>query len=110
MQYVLQILLDNLPVILTTIITAITGYIGIKVKKFINNKNKERIIEKTVGYVEQMNNNRKKNNEPSWTSDEKKEQCKIKAMEWLSVEGLSVADVELDILIESAVNKVYGKK
>ena len=88
--------------ILATIVTAVASFIGIKIKeaytKYVDTKTKKEIVKATVEYIEQIYKGIKVSNE------DKLENAKEKALEWLNSKGLNISDIELEILIESAVN------
>ena len=90
---------NNLIEIISTLITAIIGYLGLRIKniyqEYVNDKLKKDIIEKTVNYVEQVGKN--------LTCEEKKAMVLKKSLEWLNEKKINVSDTELEILIESAV-------
>lgn len=100
MNDIITLISDNLIEIVSTIITGIVGYLGIRIKKiyqeFIQDKTKREIVEKTVKYVEQVGIN--------LSCSEKKKKALEKSIEWLTEKKISISDVELEILIESAVN------
>ena len=88
--------------ILATIITEVAYFIWIKIKeaytKYVDTKTKKEIVKATVEYIEQIYKGIKVSNE------DKLENAKEKALEWLNSKGLNISDTELEILIESAVN------
>ena len=88
--------------ILATIVTAVASFIGIKIKeaytKYVDTKTKKEIVKATVEYIEQIYKGIKVSNE------DKLENAKEKALEWLNSKGLNIRAIELEILIESAVN------
>ena len=93
-----ELLLELQPHIISiavTLLSAFAGWLGIKVKAFLDTKEKREIVESTVKYVEQVGR--------SLGSHEKLELAKEKALEWLNVRGFNISDVELEILIEAAV-------
>ena len=100
MRGILDVISNNMVEILTTVLTAIIGYIGIKAKsifeKYINDKTKKSIVEETVKYVEQIGK--------TLSCEEKKQKAHDKALEWMIEKKINVSDTELEILIESAVN------
>ena len=99
MSDIISMVSDNIIQILTAIITGIVGYLGIKIKKIIEDylqtKLKKEIIERTVVYVEQIGED--------LTCDEKKKKEKEKALEWMKEKKINISDTELEILVESAV-------
>ena len=100
MSGILDVISNNMVEILTTVLTAIIGSLGIKAKsifeKYINDKTKKSIVEETVKYVEQIGK--------TLSCEEKKQKAHDKALEWMIEKKINVSDTELEILIESAVN------
>ena len=100
MSDILSTISDNLIQILSTIITGIIGYLGLRIKniyqEYIQDKIKKEIVDKTVKYVEQTCKNA--------SCDEKKSKALEKALEWMQEKKINVSDTELEILIESSVN------
>lgn len=82
-----------------TVVGAIASWIGVQLKKLytdkINTAEKQKVIESTVNYVQQVYSDLK--------GEEKLEKALSTASEWLISKGLSVSDSELRVLIESAV-------
>ena len=101
----MEILQNYLFEILATIITALASFIGISIKnaytKYVNTKTKKEIVKDTVNYVEQIYKD--------IHGAEKLEKAKEKALEWLNEKGIKISDIELEILIESAVNGLKGE-
>lgn len=99
MSDIISMVSDNIIQILTATITGIVGYLGIKIKKIIEDylqtKLKKEIIERTVVYVEQIGED--------LTCDEKKKKAAEKALEWMKEKKINISDTELEILVESAV-------
>ncbi len=100
MSDIIGLISNNLIQIISTIITGVIGYLGIRLKnlcqEFIQEKIKRDIVEKTVKYVEQVGKN--------LNCSEKKEKALEKSLEWMKEKKISISDTELEILIESAVN------
>ena len=86
--------------ILMTVLTGLAGWLGLKVKAFLDTKEKRDIVEATVMYVEQV--------AKSMGSEEKLALAKTKALEWINTKGFNVSEIELEILIESAVQNFYS--
>lgn len=87
--------------LLYTALTAIFGYIGIAVKtiykKYINDKTKQDVVKTCVKAVEQLYKD---------LSGEEKYQMAIESVnEMLTEKGLTITTLELEMLIESAVNE-----
>lgn len=83
-----------------TILASIGAWLGMKVKGILDTKEKKDIVEATVKYVEQVGR--------TMGGQEKLDLAKQKALEWIQSKGLSVGEIELDILIEAFVNDFYG--
>ena len=96
----LEILQPYLLEILFAILTGIASFIGMKIKKvyeeYVNTKVKKDVVEDTVKYVEQVFKD--------IHGQEKLDKAKEKALEWLNEKGISISEVELEILIEATVN------
>ena len=101
----MEILQNYLLEILVTVITAVTSFIGLRIKdaytKFIDTQTKKEIVKDTVNYVEQVYKD--------IHGAEKLEKAKEKALEWLNEKGIKISETELEILIESAVNGLKGE-
>lgn len=97
---IIGLISDNLIQIISTVITGVIGYLGIRIKNlyqdFIQDKAKRDIVEKTVKYVEQVGKD--------LSCAEKKDKALEKSLEWMKEKKINVSDTELEILIESAVN------
>ena len=95
----LDFLKDQAFTILSTIILAIIGYIGTQVKKiyeeYINNKTKKHIVETVVKAVEQVYKD--------LDGPEKLEKAKENIILMLQEKGITITEIELDMLIESVV-------
>ena len=91
---------------LATLLSGVITYLGVRIKavyeKKINTEEKQKVVETTVKYIEQVFKD--------LHGKEKLNKCKEKAMEWLNEKGISISEVELDILIESTVNKINESK
>lgn len=96
---------SNLHHIIGIIITGIISYVGLQIKNiyqnFILDRQKKDIVDKTVKYVEQTG--------ISLSCEEKKDMALKKSLEWLEDKKIKVSDIELEILIESAVNCLNKK-
>jgi transposase-like protein len=92
--------------LLYTIITAILTYIGVRIKNIYENHIKDNlkknIIEDTVKYVEQLHSYK--------TCNEKHEIAKTNILILLSEKNISITDLELEILLESACNNLKKEK
>ena len=93
-----------LPVIVAAL-TAFAGFIGTQVKKlyekYINDKTKEAVVRTCVKAAEQLYRD--------LSGPEKLEKAKASAVEMLNEKGIPITDLELSMLIESAVSEFnYG--
>jgi len=91
---------SDLPGLLSTIITGVIGYLGVRIKNIIKeyymDRTKKEIVDKTVKYVEQTCKN--------YSCSEKKSKALSLSLNWLNEKKINISDTELEILIESAVN------
>lgn len=85
--------------ILSTVIVAIAGYIGVVVKglvtKYINDKTKQAVAKTAVRFVEQVYKD--------FHGEEKLNEAMEAAADMLAEKGITVSDLELRVLIEAAV-------
>lgn len=86
--------------ILYSILTAVASFIGLKVKttyeKYINDKTKQSVVESTVKYVEQLYKDLK--------GEEKLSKAKENILALLNEKGISITELEMDVLIEATCN------
>lgn len=90
--------------IIYTILTAIAGYIGVIVKRYINDKTKESVAKTVVKAVEQIYTD--------LHGDDKLNKAIESATGIFNEKGISVTELELRMLIESALaefNKAFNK-
>ena len=82
------------------ILTAVGSYVGLKVKTFIKEKadteTKRKVVETTCKYVEQLYKD--------LDGAEKLEKAKDNILEQLNEKGITIMELELDVLIEATVN------
>lgn len=82
-----------------TVLTAVLGFIGIAIKglieRFVNDKRKQKIVETCVNAAEQIYKELKGN--------EKLEKVKENIVAMLNEQGLTISELEMDMLIEAAV-------
>ncbi len=82
------------------ILLTILSFIGITFKtsyeKFVKEKTKKMVVEDSVRFVEQKFKN--------LSSDKKFEKAKEYALELLTDKGITISDLEVEILIESVCN------
>lgn len=86
------------------ILLAILSFIGITFKtsyeKFVKEKTKKMVVEDSVRFVEQKFKN---------LSKKKFEKAKEYSLELLTDKGITISDLELEILIESVCNNLDNK-
>lgn len=92
-----------------TVVTAILGFVGIAIKtlleRFVNDKRKQKIVETCVKAAEQIYKELK--------GKEKLEKVKENIAAMLNENGLTISELEMDMLIEAAVaemNKQINKE
>ena len=82
------------------ILTAIGSYVGLKVKTFVKEKSdtdtKKKVVETTCKYVEQIYKD--------LDGESKLEKAKDNILAQLNEKGISISELELDVLIEATVN------
>jgi hypothetical protein len=82
-----------------SIVSAILGFVGIAIKKFlerfVNDKEKQKIVETCVKAAEQIYKELK--------GKEKLEKVKENIVAMLNEKGLTISELEMDMLIEAAV-------
>lgn len=87
--------------ILYAILTALAGYVGIAIKnlykKIVNDKTKRNVVKTCVKAVEQLYK--------ELHGEDKYEKCVEACTEMLAERGLSITEIELKMLIESAVGE-----
>lgn len=99
MEELLDLLKPSLLEIAGVLLSAFAGFAAVQIKAWFDTKQKRAIVESTVQYVEQVGR--------ALGSEEKFALAKKKALEWLNAKGLKVVDVELEVLIEAAVNSFF---
>lgn len=84
------------------ILTAIGSYVGLKVKTFVKEKadtdTKKKVVETTCKYVEQIYKD--------LDGATKLEKAKDNILAQLNEKGISISELELDVLIEATVNGI----
>ncbi|HIS17766.1 MAG TPA: hypothetical protein IAC02_04055 [Candidatus Coprovivens excrementavium] len=92
--------------LLYTIITTVLTYVGLRVKtlyeKHVNDSIKKNIIEDTVKYVEQLHSDK--------SSVEKHDIAKENILNLLTEKKITITDLELEVMIESACNNIKKDK
>ena len=108
MEFIKNFISEYGTTILYAILTAIGGYLGIWAKKlytkYVNDKTKQAVAKTVVQAVEQLYKDLR--------GEEKLEKALEAAADMLTERGITVTDLELRILIESAVgefNKAFEK-
>ncbi len=98
MEQVNQIITALMPYVVT-IVTAIAGYVALKIKnKFeekINTDTKKEVVEATVKYVQQVYE--------ALDGKEKLQKALETSVEWLEEKGITITEAEATILIEAAI-------
>lgn len=88
--------------ILYTIVTAVAGYIGIVIKNiyqtYVNDKTKEKVVKTVVLAVEQIYSH--------LDGGERYQEAIKNINEMLAEKGISITDLEIEMLIEAAVKEM----
>jgi LL-H family phage holin len=91
--------------ILYAVVTAIAGYIGTAIKniyqKFINDQTKEKVVKTVVKAVKQLYSD--------LSGEEKLAKAIENITEILTEKGISITELEIRMLIESAVEEMKEK-
>lgn len=109
MEFITMFINDYGTAILYAILTAVAGYLGIWVKqlytKYVNDKTKEAVVKTCVKAVEQLYKD--------LHGEEKYQEVVESAVAMLNEKGITITELELKMLIESAVcefNKSFEKE
>lgn len=97
-EIITQMITEYLPVILTAVMTAIVGFVKSKYTKIANDSIKKDVASTTVKYIEQIYKD--------VHGTEKLEKAKETMLTLLEEKGIKISDVELVILLESAVKDI----
>jgi intergrase/recombinase len=96
----LEIIESNLMEILVALLTGLATYIGARLKKIyeekVNTETKEKVVKTCVNATEQLYKD--------LDGTEKLEKAKENILAMLNEKGLSITDLELDLMIEEVVN------
>lgn len=97
-----QIISDVLIPILATAVTALAGYIGLQIKglykKYIDDKTKESVVKTVVKAVKQLYKD--------LNGEEKLAKAIENATDMLNEKGIAISELEIRMLIESAVEEL----
>lgn len=98
-----ELMIELQPIIMNAavvILTAIGSYVGLRVKTFIKEKTdtetKKKVVETTCKYVEQLYFDLE--------GEAKLKKAKESILEQLNEKGVTITELELDVLIEATVN------
>lgn len=99
---------ETILTLITGVLTAtgLTAYIGAKVQKWLEKKDRKNEIEKIVKSCVEL----AQRQEPKLSGSEKYAFAAAKAAQWCDSVGLSVSEAEIEILIETACNGLYKNK
>jgi uncharacterized membrane protein YraQ (UPF0718 family) len=88
--------------IIIVILTAVAGIIGTQIKKlyerYVDTNTKKEIAKTVVEAVEQLARTK------GWKGEEKFAEAKNNIIQYFNNVGIKTTDIEIDLLIESAVN------
>lgn len=101
-----QIMSEVLIPILATAITALAGYIGLQIKamykKYIDDKTKENVVKTVVKAVKQLYKD--------LNGEEKLTKAIENITDMLNEKGIAISELEIRMLIESAVEELNKPK
>lgn len=96
----LELIQSNILEIITIIITGLATYIAVRFKnkyeEYINNETKRKIIKTVVNAIEQLYND--------LDGSEKLKKAKENIIVLLNEKGLTITELEMDMMIEEVVN------
>lgn len=99
MTYLTEFLQTYAPTIIYAVLTAIAGFLGAQVKRIYDrmtqDETKKKVVETCVKAVEQMYKD--------LNGEEKKQKAIDGIRQMLDAKGITVADIEIDMLLEAAV-------
>lgn len=106
MTYLTEFLRTYAPTIIYAVLTAIAGFFGAQVKRIYDrmtqDETKKKVVETCVKAVEQMYK--------ELNGEEKKQKAIDGIRQMLDAKGITVADIEIEMLVEAAVaefNKAF---
>lgn len=98
-----ELMTELQPVIINAavvVLTTIASYVGMKIKNIykekVDTETKKKVVETTCRYINQLYND--------LDGSQKLEKAKENIVDQLNEKGISITDLELDVLIESTIN------
>lgn len=98
-----ELMTELQPVIINAavvVLTTIVSYVGMKIKNIykekVDTETKKKVVETTCRYINQIYND--------LDGSQKLEKAKENIVDQLNEKGISITELELDVLIESTVN------
>lgn len=99
MNFIFDFISNYGETIVYAVLTAIAGFLGAAIKsiyqKFVNDKTKKSVVETCVKAIEQLYKD--------IHGEEKLNKAKESILEMLGEKGISISELEMDMLIESCV-------
>lgn len=100
----LELLQPYIMEIVATVLTAVASFIGMKIKSIyqekVNTETKEKVVKTVCNAVEQLYKN--------LSGEEKLEAAKASILEMLNEKGITITELEMNMLIEATVNSFKG--
>ena len=98
-----ELMTELQPVIINAavvVLTTVASYVGMKIKNIykekVDTETKKKVVETTCRYINQLYND--------LDGSQKLEKAKENIVDQLNEKGISITELELDVLIESTVN------
>lgn len=98
-----ELMTELQPVIINAavvVLTTVASYVGMKIKNIykekVDTETKKKVVETTCRYINQLYND--------LDGSQKLEKAKENIVDQLNEKGISITELELDVLIESSVN------
>lgn len=96
----LELLQPYILEIVATVLTAVASFIGMKIKSIyqekVNTETKEKVVKTVCNAVEQLYKH--------LSGEEKLEAAKSSILEMLNEKGITITELEMNMLIEATVN------
>ncbi|QUN13616.1 hypothetical protein KEC48_03565 [Clostridium sp. C1] len=98
-----ELMTELQPVIINAavvVLTTVASYVGMKIKNIykekVDTETKKKVVETTCRYINQLYND--------LDGSQKLEKAKENIVDQLNEKGISITELELDVLIESTIN------
>lgn len=101
-EVIQSLIIEYLPTILTFVLTAIATFVSKKYNKYINDETKRKVAKTVVNAIEQLYKD--------LDGKEKLQKAKEGIIEMLNEKGISITELEINMLIEEVCNSFNQAK